>query len=350
MVRIAVFGNKHWVKDHFDPYNASHNKFEIVYFDVTLSPLTAALAKGFDAVCIFVNDAANAEVIDALAEAGVKLIALRCAGFNNVDLVRAEEKNITILRVPTYSPNAVAEHAVALLMALDRKIHKAYNKVREGNFSIDGLLGFDIYGKTVGVIGTGQIGAIFAKILKLGFGANVVAYDVFLNKELIDLGIKYVKLEELYPQCDIISLHVPLLPATHHIINETSIAQMKDGVTIINTSRGALIDTPAVVKALKSGKIGNLGLDVYEEEGNLFYEDLSGKIISDDMLSRLLTFPNVIITGHQAFFTKEAVEKIASVTLENVADFFAGKPNKANLVTAPTHQVPAGATAPPKAQ
>jgi len=340
MVRLAVFGNKHWVKDHFDPYNEAHNKFEIVYFDVALSAQTVSLAKGFDAVCIFVNDTANAQVIDGLADAGIKLIALRCAGFNNVDLVRAQEKNITILRVPAYSPNAVAEHAVALMMTLNRHIHKAYNKVREGNFAIDGLLGFDVYGKTVGVVGTGQIGAIFAKILKLGFGAKVIAYDVFLNKELIDLGINYVKLEELYAQCDIISLHVPLLPTTQHMINESAISQMKDGVMILNTSRGGLIDTPAVVKALKSGKIGNLGLDVYEEEGNMFYEDLSGKVIADDMLSRLLTFPNVLITGHQAFFTKEAVEKIASVTLENVADFVAGKPKQANLVSAPVHLAP----------
>jgi D-lactate dehydrogenase len=336
-VKVAVFGTKHWVKDHFDVYNKAHNNYELVYYDVTLSPLTAALAKGFQVVCVFVNDTVNAEVIDALAEAGVKLLALRCAGFNNVDLVRAEEKNIQVLRVPTYSPNAVAEHAVALLMALNRKIHKAYNKVREGNFSIDGLLGFDVFGKTVGIIGTGQIGAIFAKILKLGFGAKVIAYDVFQNKELIELGIAYVSLDEIYAQSDIISLHVPLLPATNHMINEESINKMKKGVTILNTSRGALIDTPAVVKALKAGKIGHLGLDVYEEEGNLFYEDLSEQGIADDMLSRLLTFPNVIITGHQAFFTKEAVEKIAQVTLENIADFIAGKPKTANTVTAPTH-------------
>jgi len=338
MVKIAVFGTRHWVKQYFEEYNNSHTKFEIVYFEPTLSPLTASLAKGFEVVCVFVNDNVNTEVVGLLADYGIKLIALRCAGFNNVDLVKAEEKNILILRVPAYSPNAVAEHAVALVMTLNRHIHKAYNKVREGNFSIDGLLGFDVYNKTVGVIGTGQIGAIFAKILKLGFGAKVIAYDVFLNKELIDLGIvTYVTLDEIYAQSDIISLHVPLLPSTHHMINEESINKMKQGVMIVNTSRGALIDTPAVVKALKAGKIGHLGLDVYEEEGNLFYEDLSDRVIADDMLSRLLTFPNVIITGHQAFFTKEAVEKIASVTLTNVADFLAGTPKKENTVTAPTH-------------
>lgn len=337
MVKIAVFGTRLWVREHFEAYNNTHNRYEIVYFDMSLSPQTCTLAKGFDAVCVFVNDNVSAPVVEALAEYGIKLITLRCAGFNNVDLETAEEKNITILRVPSYSPYAVAEHAVALAMTLNRKIHKSYNKVREGNFSIDGLLGFDVHGKTVGVIGTGQIGAIFAKIMKLGFGANVIAYDVFKNKELQDLNIPYVELDDLFHASDIISLHVPLLPATHHIIREESISKMKDGVMILNTSRGALIDTAAVIKALKTGKIGHLGLDVYEEEGNVFYEDLSGKVIADDQLSRLLTFPNIIITGHQAFFTKEAVEKIASTTLENVADFFNGVPKKVNMVTSPTH-------------
>jgi len=340
-VKVAVFGTKRWVKDAFNAYNDAHNKFELVYFEVPLSPLTAQLASGFQVVCVFVNDNVGTEVVDQLADLGVKLIALRCAGFNNVDLQRAADRNILVLRVPAYSPYAVAEHAVALVMSLNRHIHKAYNKVRDGNFAIDGLLGFDIHGKTVGVVGTGQIGAIFAKILKLGFQATVIAYDVILNKELIDLGINYVPLDEIYARSDIISLHVPLLPSTQHLINDDAISKMKPGVMIVNTSRGGLIETPAILKALKSGKIGHLGLDVYEEEGNLFYEDLSDKVIADDQLSRLLTFPNVIMTGHQAFFTREAVEKIASVTLENVADYLAGTPKKENTVSAPSHVVPA---------
>jgi len=276
---------------------------------------------------VFVNDELNAFVVDRLADYGVKLIVLRCAGFNNVDLAKAA----------SYSPNAVAEHALALVMALNRKTHKAYNKVREGNFSLEGLMGFDIFGKTVGVIGTGQIGALFAKIMKLGLQANVVAYDVFQNKELLGLGIPYVSLDELYASSDIISLHVPLLPQTRHMINADSLGKMKKGVMIINTSRGGLIDTADVIVALKSGKVGYLGLDVYEEEAHLFYEDLSGRVIQDDIITRLLTFPNVVLTGHQAFFTREAIHQITNTSLQNIADFFAGSVKKENLVAAATH-------------
>jgi len=331
MVKVAVFGTKQWVKSSFEEYNKSTNH-ELAFFDVTLSTKTAPLAAGCEAVCAFVNDDLSGEVIEKLSELGIKLIAMRCAGFDRVDLAKAEEKKITVVRVPAYSPHAVAEHAVALMMALNRKIHRAYNKVREGNFSIDGLLGFDIHGKTVGVAGTGQIGAIFAKILKLGFGANVIAYDVFQNKELLELGIPYVPLDELLQQSDVISLHVPLLKDTTHMINADTLKKMKPGVMIINTSRGGLIDTSAVIQALKSGHVAHLGIDVLEEEGNYFYEDMSGKILGDDKLSRLLTFPNVIITAHQAFFTKEAVNKIASTTLDNIKDFQAGNVKKENLV------------------
>jgi len=339
MVKVAVFSSRPYLKDYFNGFaKQSKEKYELVFFDTSLNEQTVTLAQGFEVVCLFVNDSATAPVVEKLAEFGVKLIALRCAGFNNVDLDKAAEKGITILRVPAYSPHAVAEHAVALVLALNRKIHKAYNKTREANFTIDGLLGFDIYGKTVGVIGTGQIGAIFAKILKLGFNAKVVAYDVFQNKELIELGINYVSLDELYANADIISLHVPLLPQTHHIVNKASLEKMKDGVMIVNTSRGGLIDTPAVVQALKSGKVGYLGLDVYEEEGHLFYEDLSGLVIEDDTIARLLTFPNVIVTGHQAFFTREAMDKITSTTFGNISDFLSGNIKKENVVKAEEHK------------
>jgi D-lactate dehydrogenase len=337
-MKVAVFSSRPYVKEYFQKY-AEKNKeeHELVFFDTSLNEQTVTLAKGCNVVCLFVNDNANAAVIEKLAGYGIKLIALRCAGFNNVDLEKAEEKGISILRVPAYSPYAVAEHAVALMLALNRKIHKAYNKTREANFTIDGLIGFDVHGKTVGVIGTGQIGAIFAKILKLGFNATVIAYDVFINKELVELGIKYVSLDELYAASDIISLHVPLLPTTNHIVNAESIQKMKDGVMILNTSRGALIDTPATIRALKSGKVGYLGLDVYEEESHLFYEDLSGTVIEDDIISRLLTFPNVIITGHQAFFTREAMDKITSTTFTNINDFIANKTKKENQVHAEAH-------------
>ena len=259
-------------------------------------------------------------MLAALARQGTRLIALRCAGFNNVDLAAAREVGLTVVRVPTYSPHAVAEHTLGLVLALNRKIHRAYARVREGNFALDGLLGFDLYGQTVGVVGTGQIGAVVARIMG-GFGCRILAHDPFPNPECVALGARYVALPELFADSDIITLHCPLTPQTRHLINAQALQQMKPGVMLINTSRGALIDTPSVTEALKSGKIGYLGLDVYEEEADLFFEDLSNIVLQDDIFARLLTFPNVIITGHQAFFTRNALERIAKTTLANITTF-----------------------------
>ena len=263
--------------------------------------------------------------MEKLSAGGTKFIAMRCAGYNNVDLAAAKALGLQVARVPAYSPHAVAEHAVALLLCLNRHIHKAYNRVREGNFSIDGLIGSDVHGKTVGVIGTGIIGGIFARIM-IGFGCEVLAYDVAPNPECVSAGVRYVGLEELFSRSHAISLHCPLMPATHHLIDEKSLAQMRDGVFIVNTSRGALIDTEAAITAIKTGRIGGLALDVYEEESALFFEDLSVRIIQDDVFMRLTTFPNVLITGHQGFFTREAMENIARTTLTNLADFESGRP------------------------
>jgi D-lactate dehydrogenase len=283
---------------------------------------TSSLAAGFDAVCVFVNDTLNAAVLETIAAFGVRLIALRCAGFNNVDLHAAGRLGLAVVRVPAYSPHAVAEHAVGLVLALNRKLHRAYNRVREGNFALDGLLGFDIHGRTVGVVGTGRIGTVFAHIMA-GFGCRVLAFDPTPNPERMPAGTSHVSLDEIFAQSDIISLHCPLTQQNHHLIDEQALAKVKPGVMLINTSRGALIDTPSAIAGLKSGRIGSLGLDVYEEEGDLFFEDLSDRIIPDDVFSRLLTFPNVIITGHQAFFTREALEKIASTTMGNIAEWSA---------------------------
>ncbi|MES2571525.1 MAG: 2-hydroxyacid dehydrogenase, partial [Verrucomicrobiota bacterium] len=261
--------------------------------------------------------------VAALAASGVRLIALRCAGFNNVDLAAAKKHGLTVVRVPAYSPYAVAEHAVALILALNRKIYRAYNRVREGNFSLDGLLGFDLHGRTVGLIGTGKIGAVFARIMS-GFGCRLLAFDPFENKECLELGVRYEPFETLLAQSDIISLHCPLTPQNHHLINGAAMERMKNGVMLINTSRGALIDTADVIEALKNGRVGALGLDVYEEENELFFEDLSGHVLQDDVFTRLLTFPNVLITGHQAFFTQEALEGIATTTIGNITAFEKG--------------------------
>jgi D-lactate dehydrogenase len=320
-MKVAVFSTRPY-DEHF-LNEANRNKHELVFFEVKLSPATAQLAASHDVVCAFVNDDLQREVLEQLATSGVKLIALRSAGFNHVDLVAAQELGLTVVRVPAYSPYAVAEHALALILALNRKLHRAYNRVREGNFSLDGLLGFDLHGKTIGIIGTGKIGAIFAGMMS-GFGCRLLAYDPYPNKELESV-VNYVSLEQLLNESDVISLHCPLTPETHHIINEKSVDQMKQGVVLINTSRGALVDTPAVIEGLKEGKIGYLGLDVYEEEGDLFFEDLSSRVIQDDVFSRLLTFPNVLITGHQGFFTKEAVVNIAETTIANITAFEKGK-------------------------
>lgn len=321
-MRIAVFSTKPYDRE-FLAAAARHGDHELVFFEPRLTAQTAQLAQGFPVVCAFVNDVLDAEVQLILSAHGLKLIAMRCAGFNNVDLRAAGQLGIAVARVPAYSPQAVAEHTVCLILALCRKLHKAYNRVREGNFSLDGLLGLDLHDKTVGIIGTGKIGAIVARVLA-GFGCRLLAYDVQRNPEIEAGGGTYVALDDLFSQSDIVTLHCPLVPQTYHVVNEESLARMKRGVMIVNTSRGALIDTQAALRSLKSGKIGSMGLDVYEEEADIFFEDLSDRVIQDDVFSRMLTFPNVIITGHQAFFTRKAMEAIAAMTLENISAFARG--------------------------
>ena len=329
-MKVAVFSTKAYDRAFLEAANSQHGH-DLVFFEPRLTRATAALAEGFTAVCVFVNDQLGADVIGRLAREGVQLIALRCAGFNNVDLVAAQRHGLTVVRVPGYSPYAVAEHTVALLLTLNRKIHRAHARVREGNFALEGLLGFDIHGLTVGIIGTGKIGIEVARIMR-GFGCHLLAYDPFPNAEAEAIGLTYVPLTDLLAEADIISLHAPLTPQTHHLIDATAVAQMKRGVTLINTSRGALVDTQAVIDGLKSGQIGYLGLDVYEEEADLFFEDLSNQVIQDDLFSRLLTFPNVVITGHQAFFTSNALQNIAETTLANITAFAHHQP-LANVLT-----------------
>jgi len=325
-MNVTVFSTKSYDREFLDAQN--HGKHRLNYLDVHLDEKTAQLANGSEVVCAFVNDRLNEPVLDILAKAGTRLIALRCAGFNNVDLAAARRLGILVSRVPAYSPYAVAEHTVGLMLALNRHLHRAYNRVREGNFALDGLLGFDFHGRTVGLIGTGKIGRVVAKILG-GFGCRLLAYDLEKNPKMEQMGVIYVSLDQLYQESDIISLHCPLTPQNHHLIDSDAIGKMRDKVMLINTSRGALIDTKAAVDALKTGKIGHLGLDVYEEEADLFFEDLSGSIIRDDLFSRLLTFPNVIITGHQAFFTRDALAKIAETTIDNIDQFSQhGDPNR----------------------
>lgn len=321
-MKIAFFSTQPYDKEYFERYNTQH---EIIFFEARLNEQTVNLAKGCNAVCAFVNDQLNAAVLNALNEMGIKIIAQRCAGFNNVDVATARQNNITVVRVPAYSPHAVAEHALALIMTLNRKTHKAYNRVREGNFSVDRLTGFDLFGKTVGVIGTGKIGECFARIMH-GLGCKVVAFDIVINKELEGLGIKYLPLNELLEQSNIVSLHCPLTEQTKHLINNETLGVMKDGAMLVNTSRGALVDTRAVINFLKNGKLGYLGLDVYEQEEKLFFHDLNENVITDDILVRLLGFPNVLITSHQGFLTDEALTQIAIVTLRNISDFEQNKP------------------------
>jgi D-lactate dehydrogenase len=322
-MKITFFSTQPYDSKSFENHNRDY-AFNIKYLDVQLNEQTASLANGADAVCAFVNDRINAVIIKELASSGIKIIALRCAGFNNVDLVAAKEYNVRVVRVPAYSPHAVAEHAVAMMMTLNRKTHKAYNRIREQNFSLNGLLGFDFFGKTVGVIGTGNIGVVFCKIM-LGFGCDVLAFDIKENEELKKLGVKYLPVKEILPQADIISLHCPLNEHTKYIINNDAIEMMKPNVMLINTSRGGLMDTKAAVKGLKSGKIGSLGIDVYEQEEKLFFRDLSDTIIEDDVISRLSSFPNVLITAHQGFFTNEALSQIAETTLSNLKAFKEGE-------------------------
>ncbi|MBD2196763.1 MULTISPECIES: 2-hydroxyacid dehydrogenase [Calothrix] len=323
-MKVAVFSTKAYDRQFLEAAN-NPKQHDLVFFEPRLNRDTAILAAGFPAVCAFVHDQVDASTLEILASHGTHLIALRCAGFNNVDLKTAAALGITVVRVPAYSPYGVAEHAVGLILSLNRKIHRAYNRVREGNFSLDKLLGFNLNGRTVGIIGTGKIGLILGQIMK-GFGCHILAYDVFRNQELEAIGGKYVELPELFANSDIISLHCPLTEDTYHLINEQAIAHMKPGIMIINTSRGALIDTEAVIAGLKSGQIGYLGVDVYEQESELFFEDLSDEIIQDDVFQYLTTFPNVLITGHQAFFTEEALRNISEATISNITDIEQGRP------------------------
>ena len=319
-MKIAFFSTKEYDREFFDRYVSTH---EIIYFEAPLNEQTVNLAAGCEGICAFVNDKLNTAVLSALKKLGIQLVALRCAGFNNVNIDSAKTNGITVVRVPAYSPYAVAEHALALILTLNRKTHKAYNRVREGNFSLDRLTGFDLHGKTVGVIGTGKIGEVFCGIMQ-GFGCKVLAFDLMANPALVARQVNYLPLIDLLEQSDIISLHCPLTEQTKHIINEHSISMMKEGVMLINTSRGALIDTSDAIDGLKAGKIGYLGLDVYEQEEKLFFNDLSENIIQDDIIMRLMSFPNVLVTAHQGFFTEEALSQIAQVTLTNIDAFVAG--------------------------
>lgn len=323
-IKVAFFDTKLYDEVSFNNTNQKFG-FDIRYFKGHLNKNNVILTKGVDAVCIFVNAEANAEVIGELKKNGVKLIALRCAGYNNVDLKAAQEANIKVVRVPAYSPYAIAEHTLALMLTLNRKTHKAYARTRDGNFAIDGLLGFDMHGKTAGIIGTGRIAKILIQTLRV-IGMNVLAYDLYPDYKFAEENnVTYTTLDELYKNADIISLHCPLTKETEYIINETSISKMKDGVMIINTGRGKLINTLDLIEGLKSKKVGSAGLDVYEEESEYFYEDHSNFVMDDDTLARLLSFSNVVLTSHQAFFTKEAVENIAATTLQNIKDFSEGK-------------------------
>ncbi|MGF1503977.1 MAG: 2-hydroxyacid dehydrogenase [Anaerolineae bacterium] len=315
-MKVAVFSTKPYDRTYLTNSNTTH---ELTFFEPRLTIHTAPLADGHDAVCPFVNDELDSEVLTRLAYGGVELIALRSAGYNHVDIRAATDLGLTVARVPAYSPHAVAEHTVALILGLNRKLYRAYNRVRDGNFARNGLLGFDLHGKVVGIIGTGKIGSVTAEVLR-GFGCELIGYDPYPNDYFAEFGT-YVDLPELFRRSAVISLHAPLNPDTYHTIDEEAISQMKDGVMLINTSRGALIDTVAVIEGLKSGKIGSVGFDLYEEEGDLFFEDLSGEVITDDVFARLLTFPNVLITGHQAFFTEEALQNIADTTMENITEY-----------------------------
>ena len=317
-MKIAFFSTKSYDRESFEKYN--NQEHQLAFYKAQLNDQTVNLTSGYQAICVFVNDRVNAMIIKKLHKNGVQIIALRCAGFNNVDLQAAAEVGIKVVRVPAYSPMAVAEHAVALIMTLNRKTHKAYNRVREGNFAADRLTGFNLFGKTVGVIGTGKIGEAFCQIM-LGFGCKVLAYDIYENEKLKLKGIEYLPFEEVLKQSNIVSLHCPLNDHTHHIMNKTTFSKMKKGAMLINTSRGGLVDTKAVIKALKKGKIGYLGIDVYEEEEELFFQDLSEQIITDDQIMRLMAFPNVLVTAHQGFLTNEALENIATITLENITNF-----------------------------
>jgi len=318
-MKISFFSSQPYDITFFEKVNADF-QHELIFHEYTLNEDTVGLVSNVTCICVFVNDKLTPSVLRTLYEKGIRLIALRCAGFNNVDMATANDLGITVVRVPAYSPESIAEHTIGLILSLNRHIHRAYNRVRESNFSLNGLLGFELHHSTVGIIGTGKIGTALAKILT-GFGSKIIAFDPKPNDECLSLGVNYVDLKSLCQQSDIISLHCPLNTDTHHLINQTTLSHMKKGVMLINTSRGAVIDTLPVIEALKCGELGYLGLDVYEQEENLFFKDLSEQVISDDIFERLLTFPNVIITGHQAFFTDQALTNIAKTTLNNIQRF-----------------------------
>lgn len=324
-MKIAVFDTHRYDREAFERANADFG-YELVFLEPRLTRQTAALGAGFDVICPFVNDRVDRDVLGVLHDGGVRLLALRSAGFNHVDLAAATALALPVVRVPEYSPHAVAEHAVALVLALNRKIHRAHVRVREGNFSLEGLVGFDLYGKTVGLCGTGRIGSVAAHIFA-GFGCRMIAHDLRPSEALVrELGVHYVSLPELYRESDILSLHTPLTPATHHQIDAAAFAQMKPSVLLVNTGRGAVIDSRALIDALKTGHLGGAALDVYEEEEGVFFQDLSDRVLQDDVLARLLTFPNVLITAHQGFLTREALDHIATTTLDNVRAFERGGP------------------------
>jgi D-lactate dehydrogenase len=318
-MKVAVFNAKSYDREFLTAANTTYNH-ELSFFPFNLTQDTALLASGFPAVSIFINNNLDRDLLKLLAGLEIKLIATRSAGFNHIDLGAAKEFNLTVVRVPAYSPYAVAEHAVGLILSLNRKIHRAYNRVRDDNFSLEGLLGFDLHGSVVGIIGTGTIGLCFARIMN-GFGCKLLAYDVHQNPACLELGVEYLPLNEVLTNSDIVSLHCPLLPETFHIINAETLQHLKPGAILINTSRGGLIDTKAAIEGIKSGRIGYLGIDVYEQEENLFFEDLSNTIIQDDVFQLLQSFPNVLITAHQAFFTRNALSNIADTTLNNIREF-----------------------------
>jgi len=323
-MKMLIFDAKRYDRHSFEGANSRHGH-ELHFAEPRLTPETAVLAHGYPAVCAFVNDQVNAETLRILAEGKTRLMALRSAGFNHVDLAAARELNIAVVRVPEYSPYAVAEHAVAMILALNRQIPRAFNRVRDGNFSLDGLVGFDLHGRTVGVVGTGKIGGVFARIMH-GFGCRLLAYDPHPNEPLrTETGLEYVSLDRLYEESDIISLHLPLLPTTRHLINGEALAKMKPTVMLVNTGRGLLIDTKALIAALKEKRVGGACLDVYEEEEGIFFQDLSGEVLRDDVLARLLTFPNVLVTSHQGFLTREALGNIAETTLASLTAFERGE-------------------------
>ncbi len=317
MTKIAFFSTQAYDRYFFENSSDKH-RFE--FFETRLKSNTVQLADGFDGVCVFVNDKVDADILKRLSEMDVGLVALRCAGFNNVDLKAAEKHNVRIMRVPAYSPEAVAEHAVALILTLARKTHKAYNRIRDGNFSLDRLTGFNVNGKTIGVIGTGKIGQAFIRIAQ-GFGTEIIAFDKYPSKALTQKGVHYMALDDVLANSDILSLHCPLTPETSHLINQETLGKMKKGAMLINTSRGKLVDTSAVIESLKQNHLGSLGIDVYEQEEKLFFRDLSEVIIRDDQIARLMLFPNVLITAHQGFFTKESLEEITRITLKNFDDY-----------------------------